>query len=74
LSQRLRHAWVEFIMHVRPDTLPESMRRSTEYIMESLREPGADEEQQTNLAAEIVVVYTEIFQALEREKVKSGPR
>jgi hypothetical protein len=74
LDQRLHHAWVEFIMHIRPDALPESMRRPTEYIMESLREPGDDEEQQTNLAAEIVALHTEIVQALEREKVKNALR
>ena len=74
LNQRLQRAWVESIMHVRPDGLPESMRRATEYIMESLRDPAADEEQQTNLAAEIVAIYTEIVQALEREKMRSGSR
>jgi flagellin-specific chaperone FliS len=62
-------------MHVRPGDLPESIRRSTEYIMESLREHSSlDEEQQSDLASEIVAVYTEIAQTLEHEKLRSATR
>ncbi len=62
-------------MHIRPEGLPESMRRSTEYIMESLRDPsGVELEQQSDLAAEILAIYTEIALALEHQKPNVGIR